>query len=58
MEPLLNQPAQSKLPAGIEDAAALENFLRLQQFQKEYLDWLEANTGKIDLASYVYQQIR
>lgn len=42
----------------LSDLAALDNFVRLQQSQAEYLAWLENKERKTDLDGYIYRQIR
>lgn len=39
-------------------AATMEQFVRLQQMQEEYLKWLEASERSDDLDYYVYKKIR
>ncbi len=52
------EPANNAASSPPVEMAALENFIRLQQSQKEYLVWLEANEKKAVLDGYVYRQIR
>lgn len=53
------QPSTLKvISPGLGDLAALDNFVRLQQSQVEYLAWLESNEQKAGLDGYIYRQIR
>ncbi|WP_303673977.1 hypothetical protein [Vampirovibrio chlorellavorus] len=55
-----NTDTQNGVPLSVPlmELAALENFVRLQQSQAQYLEWLEANEQKAGLNGYIYKQIR
>lgn len=44
--------------AVLAQQAAAENFMRLQQYQSEYLAWLEVSEKKAGMDRYVYKKIR
>jgi hypothetical protein len=54
-------PQQSKsgsIQMPSPEVASLENFVRLQQSQSEYLAWLEANEKRPEMDRYFYRKIR
>lgn len=55
-----SQTAQPGSPqmVSLEEKAALESFVRLQQSQAQYLEWLELHEKKSGLDGYIYKQIR
>ncbi len=57
-EPHTHNQNTIPLASTLEELAALENFIRLQQSQAQYLEWLEANEQKAGLDGYIYKQIR
>jgi hypothetical protein len=44
--------------ATLEENAAIENFVRLQQSQTEFLDWLNTNEKLAIVDHYTYRKIR
>lgn len=42
----------------LEQGASLENHLRLQQSQEDFLKWLEDNEVRQDIDHYAYKKIR
>ncbi|HEY9745236.1 MAG TPA: hypothetical protein V6C99_03350 [Oculatellaceae cyanobacterium] len=42
----------------LEQGAALENHLRLQQSQEDFLKWLEASEMRQDIDQYAFKKIR
>ena len=50
------QIGQSSL--SLEQGASLENHLRLQQSQADFLKWLEDNEIRQDIDQYVFKKIR
>lgn len=54
-QPSQSSPLSSQTTA---EAAALENFVRLQQHQEEFLKWLEASEKKPEMDRYYYRKIR
>lgn len=42
----------------LEQGASLENHLRLQQSQEDFLKWLEANEVRKEIDQYAYKKIR
>lgn len=57
-EPQTQNQNSIPMASTLEEVAALENFVRLQQSQAQYLEWLEANEQKAGLDGYIYKQIR
>lgn len=57
-EPTPLRPSLEKHAPILSDLSPLENFVRLQQSQAEYLAWLESKEKKADIDGYVYRQIR
>lgn len=57
-EPIQHPVTLENHPHSLGDMAALENFMRLQRSQAEYLAWLEASERKTGLDRYIYRQIR
>jgi len=45
-------------PLSLSDTAALENFVRLQQSQEEFLAWLNTNERLAVVDRYNYRKIR
>jgi len=59
----MKQPNQTIHLAGstettLSEQAALEDFVRLQQMQNEYIQWLESIEKQSDLDAYIYKKIR
>ena len=53
------QRQQSKQDGmAIEQGASLENHLRLQQSQEDFIKWLEANEVRHEIDQYSYKKIR
>jgi hypothetical protein len=42
----------------IEQSASLENHLRLQQSQEDFIKWLEASEVRHEIDQYSYKKIR
>lgn len=57
-EPQAHKQPDLHLVSTLEELAALENFVRLQQSQAQYLEWLEINEQTAGLDGYIYKQIR
>ncbi len=57
-KPYSHRQASAPLISPLEELAALENFVRLQQSQAQYLEWLEAHEQTARLNGYIYKQIR
>lgn len=53
-----NTAPLKKAPPLQSELAALDNFVRLQQSQAEYLAWLDVSEKKAALDGYIYRQIR
>ncbi len=55
-----SRPTRKTRPQGQEaqQAVAMENFVRLQQHQAEYLKWLEESEKKRDMDRYSYKKVR
>lgn len=50
--------ASIPVPLSLSDTAALDNFMRLQQSQEEFLAWLNTNERLAVVDRYNYRKIR
>lgn len=57
-DPTPLQPSLSKHAPVLSDLASLDNFVKLQQSQAEYLAWLEKQERISNLDGYIYRQVR
>jgi hypothetical protein len=53
-----SHPVAKHSGATKSEIAAMENFVRLQKSQAEYLAWLEACEKKPEVDRYIYRKIR
>lgn len=56
--PYPNTSTSGSIQMPSPETASMENFVRLQRSQAEYLTWLEANEKKPEIDGYIYRKIR